>query len=262
MMNDTSPPENAPRPTEKPFQFSLRAMLIGVAVFAVVFGVLVELVRRAYRESLRAQCSNNLKQIALALQSYHDVYKCLPLAHVCGPDGRPWHSWRVPILPYLEAQTFYDQYCFDEPWDGPNNRKLHSKLVMVYRCPAEDADVPPTMTNYLAVVGPDTAWPAPGQRAFHDFTDGVSNSILVVEIVDSGIHWLEPRDLTLEDLPLAINPKSGKGISSRHVGGACVCFADGSVHFLPNDLAADTLRKMIIINDGERFSWNEISPDQ
>ncbi len=249
-------------PEKRPFQFSLRAMLIAVAVFAILLGVLVELARFGRREARRSLCSSHLKMIALALHSYHRSHGCLPFAHVCGPDGKPWHSWRVALLPYMEGDWLFDQYRFDEPWDGPNNRKLHSIEVVLYRCPAEDADVPATMTNYVAVVGPGTGWPVPGQTKFRDFTDGLSNSILVVEIADSGIHWMEPRDLKVEELALAINPKSGKGISSNHVGGACVCPADGSVRFLPSDMAADTLQKMIIINDGERFSWAEISPDR
>jgi hypothetical protein len=261
-MSNTSPPDNARPLDEKPFQFSLRAMLIGVAVFAILLGILVPLIRYAHKEALRAQCSNNLKQIALALHNYHDTYKCLPFAHVCGPDGKPWHSWRVALLPYLEAMPYYRRYRFDEPWDGPNNRKLHPVEIDLYRCPAEEAGAAATMTNYVAVVGPGTGWPVPGQTEFRDFTDGLSNSILVVEIVDSGIHWMEPRDLKLEDLQLLVNPNSGKGISSHHLGGALVSLGDGRIRFLPNDLAADTLRKMILINDGEEIPWDEISPDR
>jgi hypothetical protein len=260
-MNNEALPENA-RPPEKPFQFSLRAMLIGVAVFAVAFGVLVEAVRLARREALRSQCSNNLKLIALALHNYHDTYGSFPPAYIPGPDGKPWHSWRMAIVPFIEANPYADYYMsFDEPWDGPNHRKLHS-VVMCYHCPAEDAGVPATMTSYVAVVGPGTAWPGPEPTKLRDFRDGTSNSILVVEVANSGIHWMEPRDLTLEDLALAINPKSGKGISSRHVGGACVCLADGSVRFLPEDVTADVLRKMILINDGEEIPWDEISRDR
>jgi len=237
-------------------------MFIGVTVFAILLGILVPLVRYACKEAFRSQCSNNLKHIALALHNYHDRHGCLPFAHVCGPDGKPWHSWRVALLPYLEAMAYYRRYRFDEPWDGPNNRKLHSVEIDQYRCPAEEAGAAATMTSYVAVVGPGTGWPVPGQTEFRDFRDGLSNSILVVEIVDSGIHWMEPRDLNIEDLQLLVNPQSGQGISSRHVGGALVCLADGSVRLLPSDVDAETLRKMITINDGEEFSWKEIAPDR
>ncbi len=243
-MNDTPP-------DEKPFQFSLRAMLIGVTVFALLLGILVPLVRRAFREQQRAQCTNNLKQIGLALHNYHDVYKCFPFAQVYGPDGKPWHSWRMAILPFIQKNPYFDQYRFDEPWDGPNNRKLHGQVIFPYRCPTEGSSTPATTTSYLAVVGPGTAWPVPGQTAFRDFVDGTSNSILIVEVVDSGIHWMEPRDLELDDLQRGVNPQSGRGISSRHVGGACVLLADGSVRFVTSDAAPAILRMLATIADGK-----------
>ena len=72
----------------------------------------------------RSDCQGRLRQIALALQCYHDVYKSFPPAYVADETGKPMHSWRVLILPFLEQKALYDQYRFDEPWDGPNNGKL------------------------------------------------------------------------------------------------------------------------------------------
>jgi len=258
-MSEEPLPEPGTPPDEKPFQFSLRAMLIGVTVFALLLGILVPLVRRALREQQRAQCSNNLTMIGLALYSYYGTYNCFPCAQTCGPDGKPWHSWRTAILPYIEYDPIYVQYRFDEPWDGPNNRKLHGEVIFPYRCPAEGSSTPAITTSYLAVVGPGTAWPAPGQTAFRDFVDGTSNSILIVEVVNSGIHWMEPRDLALEDLQRGVNPQSGRGISSRHVGGACVLLADGSVRFLPGDVAPELLEMLATIADGKPISWDELS---
>ena len=109
------------------------------------------------------------------------------------------------------------------------------------------------------MIGPGTAWPVPGQTRFAEFVDGTSNSIVIVEVVDSGIHWMEPRDLKLEELELAINPKSGRGISSRHIGGACVLLADGSVRFLPSDTAPETLRMLLTIADGKIVPWDDLT---
>ena len=109
-MIDAPSSETGQPPEEKPFQFSLRAMLIGVTVFALLLGILVvPLVRLAQQEAQRAQCSNNLKQIAVALHNYHDFYKCFPFAQTYGPDGKPWHSWRMAILPFLESNPYYDR---------------------------------------------------------------------------------------------------------------------------------------------------------
>jgi hypothetical protein len=261
-MSNEALSENARPPKEKPFQFSMRAMFIGVTVFAVVLGILAWWVRGLLQDARRAQCSSQIKHLAYALHNYHDVYRVFPPACTHGPDGKPWHSWRVLILPFVDEPALAKKYRFDEPWDGPDNRKLHATAIPLYRCPMEHRRVPASTANYLAIVGPGTAWPGAESMVLDDFTDGTSNCILLIEVANSGIHWLEPRDLKLEDLPLVVNPKSGKGISSNHVRGAHVCFADGSVHFLPNDLAADTLRKMILVNDGEEVPWDEISPDR
>jgi hypothetical protein len=69
----------------------------------------------------RDYCRRQLRHIAIALQNYHDVHGQLPPAYLPDSRGRPMHSWRVLLLPFLEMQALYDQYDFNEPWDGPNN---------------------------------------------------------------------------------------------------------------------------------------------
>jgi len=69
------------------------------------------------------------------------------------------HSWRVLILPYIEQNELFKEYRFDEPWDGPNNRKLASRMPKVYALHGEERPDNVT-TNYLAVVGPETFWRA------------------------------------------------------------------------------------------------------
>ena len=56
------------------------------------------------------QCGNNLKQIGIALHTYHDEYKSLPPAYVCDESGKRMHSWRVLLLPYMEQQELYKKY--------------------------------------------------------------------------------------------------------------------------------------------------------
>jgi hypothetical protein len=106
------------------------------------------------------KCVNNLKQIALALHNYHDDHGCFPPAYVADANGRPMHSWRVLILPYLEQKVLYDQYDFTEPWNGPNNSKLLATPPDTYGCPSDDRTCGVTgawPTSYLAVVGAETA---------------------------------------------------------------------------------------------------------
>jgi hypothetical protein len=202
----------------------------------------------------RSQCRNNLKQIGLALHSYHDAYGCLPPAFVADSNGRPMHSWRVLLLPFLENPDVYEQYRFDEPWDGPNNRQLHDTIVGVFNCPSETCSLPDrasTSTNYVAIVGPGTGWPGEASTTFSDFKDGTSLTLLVVEVANSGIHWMEPRDLHVMQMSPTVNGKSGQGISSKHTSGAHVLLADGAVRFLRDELSTDALRAMISAHAGD-----------
>jgi hypothetical protein len=89
------------------------------------------------------------------MHNFHDTHKQFPPAAIFGPDGKPWHSWRVLLLPYLEQIALYDQYRFDEPWDGPNNKKLLAAMPPVYRDPLYGEDQG-HFPHYAVVTGPET----------------------------------------------------------------------------------------------------------
>jgi hypothetical protein len=215
------------------------------------------------------QCSNNLKQIALALHNYHDVYGSFPPAYVADSDGRPMHSWRVLLLPFLEEQPLLGQYSFDEPWDGPNNRKLLDRMPKVFACPsaAKDATGKPTFTtSYVAVVGPKTAWPGSSPRSFKEFKDGVSNTALVLEHNDSNILWLEPRDLAFDD-SLAILSRREAEFAGNHrwenffyeyTGGRQVALADGSVRYISNGVQPEVWSALLGAEDGVRWKDDDL----
>ena len=154
-------------------------------------------------------CANNLKQIALALHNYHDVYKCFPPAYVADSNGKPMHSWRVLILPFLEQQAIYNAYHFDQPWDSPSNRQLLSSISSVLRCPSRRAQstTSAAYTDYFAVVGPTAAWPGSVGRKLTEFPDDKSMTILVVEVAGQNVLWSEPRDLTFEEATKLVNSR-------------------------------------------------------
>ncbi|HUE74218.1 MAG TPA: DUF1559 domain-containing protein [Pirellulaceae bacterium] len=235
----------------KPWAEATVALLIATVLFAAVAPE-----PRRYGGARREQCGHNLRWIGVALHSYHDVYHSFPPAYVADEKGRPMHSWRVLLLPFLEQQPLYDQYRFDEPWDGPNNRRLHQQLVHVYQCPGgprEPARRDDTQTSYLVVVGPRTAFPEDKCVALSDITDDHGNTILVVEVANSGIHWMEPRDLHVTQMDPQVNPSRGQGISSKHRGGANVVMVDGTVEFLDAKLlTADQIEAMLTIAGGEK----------
>ena len=229
--------------------------LVSYVIFAAIL-VAIALAWPAYSRSRaavwRETCRKNFEQIGLALNRYHEQYGCFPPAYFADEQGRPMHSWRVLLLPFLGQAQIYNDYRFDEPWDGPNNRRLADR-TKIYSCPAENAkegSPEAQFTSYVAVVGPGTAWPGATSVTRNDFHDEPICSLHLAEIARSGIHWMEPRDLNVEKLSLTINPKDGEGISSRHPGGAHVLLGEGGVRFAPDTLSEGSLQALLKISDG------------
>ena len=228
-------------------------IVIVLSVLLVCGGVLAALllpaVQAAREAARRAQCSNNLKQLGLAMHNYHDAYKSFPPAYIADENGTPMHSWRVLLLPYLEQSMLYEMYDFDEPWDGPNNSALAPLIARAYQC-ASDPN-PGTETNYVMIVGPGTLSDGTGTNGFRDITDGSSNTIMLVEVTGSGINWMEPRDLNADEITFEINDPLGPGISSNHPGVANVLLCDGSVHSMYEGTDPETIKAMTTIAGGE-----------
>ena len=159
-------------------------------------------------------------------------------------------------MPFINSNPFYDHYSFDEPWNSPGNLSLaRGNEGYFYRCPDDRSQG--ATTNYLAVRGAVTAWPTPAFTRLQDFSYP-SRSILVVESANTGIQWMEPRDLDFDQLQLTIHAASWMGLSSRtfnpgqaisscHPEGANVLFADGSVEFLATETSAEALKDMLMI---------------
>ena len=233
----------------------IRYLLAAGAALFVVAALLLSLGGNSRRESPRNPCRDNLRSIGLALINFESAHRSLPRAVTRDANGRAMDSWRVLVLPWLDQRPLFEQYKRDEPWDGPNNSKLADTILPVFNCPIDEHDKsknPPTMTNYVAVVGPETAWPDTGATSYKDFRDGTSNTILIVEVANSGIHWMEPRDLHVSQMAPTINAKAGQGISSKHKVGAHVLFADGSVRFLSEKMTAAEVQALLTTNGGEK----------
>lgn len=209
----------------------------------------------------RAQCVNNMKQILLALHNYESVHGCFPPAYVVGPDGKPWHSWRVLILPYLDESPTYGRYRFDEPWNGPNNITLLKTIPPVYVCPSPDdgwgSRPSPTRTSYLAFTGPGTGFPGARPSRLDGFRDGFGKTVLIAEFTDASVPWTAPRDLDVSNLSFRVNDPKRPGPSSRHPGGANLGHADGSIRFRKNSEPPAGLKALVTI-DGKD---NPAGPD-
>jgi hypothetical protein len=187
----------------------------------------------------------------LAVANYHQTYGCFPPAYVADGDGKPMHSWRVLILPFLEQQELYNAYNFAEPWNGPNNQKLVSRVGNIYLRSGLESDQIRT-TSFVAVVGPPTVWQGSTPTTYKQVGDGSHDTLLVVEVPDGQFLWMEPRDLEFDNMSFRINDGSGRGLGSR-LGGARVVSADTTVRTLPNNFEPARLRAMLTANGGERL---------
>ena len=138
---------------------------LGLAIFGVLFLVWLTLPDVGSRPPARvSQCKNNLKQIGLALHNYHEVYGSFPPQFTVDANGKPLHSWRLLILPYLDQQGIYRQFDLSSPWTSPANVDPSNEPLSVYWCPYRKDEQIGSFTNYVGVAGENTVW----QQQFPD----------------------------------------------------------------------------------------------
>jgi len=240
--------------------FYPRLTVVERIVLCLIVAVLVALLLPAQQSNHtgrgRSRCANNLHTIGLALQNYNDAYGCFPPVCTTDENGKPMHSWRVLILPFIEQRALYDRYDFNEPWDGPHNSLLAKEMPADFRCPNDPANAG-TNTNYVAVVGPETIWQSDHGTTFREIEDGSSNTIAVIEASGVGIHWMEPRDLPFAALAKGVNPKPGPGISSMHPGAVLAVFADGHTQSIDERIPLEKLKALFTKAGGDAIGEDD-----
>jgi len=167
--------------------FTLIELLVVIAIIAVLIGLLLPAVQKVREAAARTQCQNNLKQLALAVHSYHDAYKTFPCSATTGYNYNAgsqgdW-SWLTRILPYIEQQVLYQQLGVIPPSLPPvasgntmaqvdvGNTGPISMPVKSFLCPADPASngLPQTaypntngtamgLTSYKGVCGDNWEW--------------------------------------------------------------------------------------------------------
>jgi hypothetical protein len=241
----------------RPASRTVRSAGCAVALAAVIAaGVwLVGKIQEAREAARHTQCRSNIGQLYFALLQYHEIHGTFPPANIADADGRPMHSWRVLILPFIDQVAVYEQYRFDEPWDGPHNSELANRTGDTFHCPSGPNRGGSPLTDYVVIVGPDTAFPGAASTSLSDITDGPENTVLLAEIAGSNIHWMEPRDLQVAEMSFVVNDRDRPSISGPHSRGPAVVFADRlTAYRLDASLRPATLRAMSTIAGGERVS--------
>jgi prepilin-type N-terminal cleavage/methylation domain-containing protein/prepilin-type processing-associated H-X9-DG protein len=306
--------------------FTIIELLVVIAVIGVLVGLLLPAVQAAREAARRMQCTSNLKQIGLALQSYHEAVGTLPP----GRKGWGWGTWQLFALPYMEQQPLYNAYnqlgdsLNDVTLDslllymGPVNETVTTTRLMVFTCPTASPNAPledVTSHNYgcnygntdiyadpdlngvvfagapFGDIGADPTNLTSGTRTvgFAQILDRTSNTMLVAELVQGqgadlrGFTWygptsgytayLGPNSLLPDTLtepgqcvyPFSTNPPCVWStpqnelpvvMTSRslHPGGVYVLMADGSAHFVKNQVSLQVWRALSTTQGAEIIS--------
>ena len=200
----------------------------------------------------RMECIDHLHRMTVAMLQYAGDHGTLPPAYTVDETGKPLHSWRVLLLPYLGQQQLYDQLRLDEPWDSPHNQQFHDKTPQVYRCPS--ATLQPDQTTYSVVVGSNTPFDADGGKPLSDF----GMHLLLVAERQQPVGWMEPAaEVTFDAAKNGINPDDAAagGLGSPHPGGMVAGFRDGSVRFLSSNIAKNDLEALLNGTANEPMDW-------
>ena len=208
----------------------------------------------------RTQCRHNLKQLAIALHNYHDAYDGFPPAYTTDAEGKPLHSWRTLILPFLDQKSLYDQIDLTKPWNDPANAEAYQTALGVFNCPS--TDLPPNHTVYLAVVTPNSPILPTKSRQISEITNGTSQTLLLIEVAaEHAVHWMAPQDVDE-----AIVMSFRQATELHHKGGVHAVFVNGRVQFISSHIDGDRFRAMISAtendNKTDKVNATETNPTQ
>jgi prepilin-type N-terminal cleavage/methylation domain-containing protein len=183
--------------------FTLVELLVVIAIIGILIALLLPAVQAAREAARRAQCMNNLKQIGLAMLTYEDSYKALPIGSYAGSTTG---TWQVAILPYIEQQAAFIQWQPGASYASVQNKRVTTLRIGALTCPSDTPNAPLssiTSHNYavnygntgviqeatlqtVTFGGAPFIYGANATKGFNfklrDIRDGLSNTIMVAEV--------------------------------------------------------------------------------
>ncbi len=218
--------------------FTLIELLVVIAIIAVLIALLLPAVQSAREAARRAQCTNNLKQMGLALHNYHDAMSIFPPGYIAASkfidgetDTSPGWSWATMILPQLEQAPLYSSINVWLPIQAAANTTATQTVLNAYLCPSDQ--LPSTRTfavtdglgNTVATVAPSSYAASTGSDAA-DVALGLNNDgsgngpffrnsgIRIAAIIDGTSQTVLPAGARLGGLRRAPGPGRSRGVSS------------------------------------------------
>jgi len=198
----------------------------------------------------------------LAMHTCEFAYREFPEATELDAAGKPMHSWRGRILPFIEQQALYDQYDFTQPWDSPTNIKLLDQMPDCFRCPYCKKN---NRTHYKLVVGPGTLFDG-GERTLNRIMDGTYNTLAIIEDGQNPVEWIRPSDISIDDAIAALTPEDPKNFPHVEDSTFVTTYAPGIAAFYDGSTLdgyrfggsdPKLLQNMLQINDGNIINWDD-----
>lgn len=267
--------------------FTLVELLVVIAIIGTLIGLLLPAVQAARESARRLQCSNNFKQIGLAMINYETAFSRFPPSHTTSPK----HNCLTFILPYMELQSVYDRFDMTKNWNTSPNTSAYKVNIPAFRCPstvqyddygsdyAADVWVDSSAYKQLVNAGVVTQrmnWEGVLKKdgmslKSSQITDGLSSTFLFFEDAGRPYHYKEGKyqnKATISGAKWAdvdayfythtvcnktefINCENANEMYSFHPNGCNFVYADGSVHFHVHNINPETFISLFTYNCGE-----------
>ncbi len=249
--------------------FTLVELLVVVAIIGILIGLLLPAIASAREAARRTVCLNNLRQIGLALQTHHSAHEEFPVGgtsfSVTGRPGETQIAWSAFLLPLMEQGNLHAGLDFDTNFNSDQNRQAAAEVISSYVCPSSQRGTELSFgrgpIDYGGIFGERITSPNDPPKgvmiygralSLRDVTDGSSHTLIVAEDSDfSDGQWINGRNLF--DQAFGINQAPGfeNDIRSNHPQGANGVLADGSCHFLNENLDLEILAAICTRSGGE-----------